>query len=149
MGCGGGEAGLEPEAQPWQSDFEIFMTHLQRTAQQSRLQNGGRIDLAVMDSVFLSRKVLWQGTLRRVYKGRPYFTESFLPMDATTKLAAVMYYPDEEDVAAWERLSVGVEVEYSGVVRMVRIDSLVVALGFPFIELAPVKLERKIERKIE
>lgn len=103
-------------------------------------ETGGSVDLNTLKQRLVDRHVRWQGTLKYFRKGRPYIRESFVRVDEETKLAAVMFYADPDDVQAWERLERGSAVEYSGVISDVKVETVMTKTPFIFIELRHVKV---------
>jgi hypothetical protein len=137
FGCG---AEQSQEATPrWETDFSTFLKVLREAAQENRVVNTGDVDSDALNKIFLDKTVTWEGTLKYVHKGRPYFLESFVRVNKNTKLAAVMYYPDPTQVPQWEKIEKGSKVKYTGVIKTVHIDTIVSKEPFPFIDLKGVK----------
>lgn len=137
LGCG---AEKSQEAAPgWQTDFSKFLTVLQETAQQNRVENTKDVDIDALNKIFLNKAVTWEGTLKYVNKGRPYVIESFVRLDKNTKLAAVMYYPDSDQVSEWEKIERGSKVTYSGIIKAIHVETVATKEPFPWIDLRSVK----------
>ena len=137
FGCGPEQS---QKATPhWETDFPTFLKVMREAAQKNLVANNGDVDSDALNKIFLDKTVTWEGTLKYVHKGRPYFLESFVRVNKNTKLAAVMYYPDPTQVTQWEKIEKGSKVKYTGVIKTVRIDTVVSKEPFPFIDLKGVK----------
>ena len=137
LGCSGEKS---QEAAPgWQTDFSKFLTVLQETAQQNRVEKTRDVDIDALNKIFLNKTVTWEGTLKYVNKGRPYVIESFVRLDKDTKLAAVMYYPDSDQVSEWEKIERGSKITYTGIIKEIHVETVVSKEPFPWIDLRSVK----------
>ena len=129
----------------WETDFPTFLKVIQEATQKNRVANTREVDVDALNKIFLDKTVTWEGTLRYVHKGKPYFVESLVRVDEETKLAAVMYYPDPAQVPEWENIEKGSKVKYSGVIKTVHIDTVVSKDPFAFVDLKGVKPTKVIE----
>ncbi len=136
-GCGTKED-VKP-APTWENNFSAFLTTLQKVTRDSRTQGSGDVDITAVNATFLNKSVTWEGTLKYVHKGRPYFVEAFVSVGETTKLAAVMYYPDPDEVARWEKKEPGSKVKYTGIIKAVHIETVASKEPFPFVDLRSVE----------
>lgn len=139
-----GIAGCETkeDAKPaptWENNFSAFLATLQKVTRDSRTQGSGDVDITAVNAAFLNKSVTWEGTLKYVHKGRPYFVEAFVSVDETTKLAAVMYYPEPDEVAKWEKIEPGSKVKYTGIIKAVHIETVAGNEPFPYVDLRSVE----------
>ena len=137
LGCGVEQS--QKAAPSWQTDFPAFLKVLKETAQQNRVGETRDVDIDVLNKIFLGKTVTWEGTLKYVNKGRPYVIESFVRVDKDTKLAAVMYYPDSDQVSEWEKIEHGSKVTYTGIIKAVHVETVGSKEPFPWIDLKSVK----------
>ncbi len=141
--CGFAGCGTKEEAKPaptWENNFSVFLATLQKVTRDSRTQGSGDVDITAVNAAFLNKSVTWEGTLKYVHKGRPYFVETFVPVSETIKLAAVMYYPDPDEVARWEKTEPGSKVKYTGIIKAVHIETVASKEPFPFVDLRSVEV---------
>lgn len=130
----------------WTEDFGTFLATLKQSAEPSCARNSGQIAVTELETIFLDKRVFWEGTLKYVHKGRPYFVEAFVPVNGNTKLAAVMYYPDTHQALEWENIKQGAKVKYTGVISEVRVETVASKKPFPFVVLRNVGIVEQIKQ---
>jgi hypothetical protein len=129
------------EEKPWQTDFDVFLGYMEDA------EAANPLDLDALAARLVDRKVVWRGTIKYVLRGRPYIRESFVPVDASTRLSRVMYFVDAEDIEAWEGFERGDVLGYSGVVSAVKVETIITDVPFVFIELREVRPRGSVGRQ--
>ena len=121
------------KAEPWQSDFQQFLTSMEQS------NDRASTDLEGLKKAFLGKTIKWKGTLKYVCKGKPYIRETFVRIDQETQMSRVMYYTDPDDAKVWEEIAEGSAVEYSGTISDVKVMAGP-KKSFLYVELSHVKI---------
>lgn len=153
------EDGLAPLGTPkielfddkWQKNFLHFLVLYKQLTREVRVQgNADTKSMAFMET-FTGRRVVWQGTLRRIEDSGPDFKEVFFDADngyGTYLYRFIKYKANLTQAKKWEKLKDNLSVEYSGTIKSITMDvSRFTKQPFPVFNLEDVKFLRIIDDK--